>query len=139
MIDLRVEKQKRHISPRQLRAGTSGNCMETTQQIMCVFNAVLMLTTTNGTRHGVPDRSLTHAEILQRARVPRIMYTFCAIEIFDYCVGLILEDPGIGKLGAKHVAPERPAPYARRRVASVVTIAPPEASRVPFERRCFNA
>jgi len=113
--------------------------METTQQIMCVFNAVLMLAATDGTRHGVPDRSLTHAEIPQRARVPRILYTFCAIEMFGYYVERILKDARIGKLGAKHVAPERPAPYARRRVAGVVTIAPPEASRVPFERRCFNA
>ena len=113
--------------------------METTQQIMCVFNAVLMLAATNGTRHGVPDRSLTHAEILQRARVPRLRYTFCTIEMFGYYVELISENASVGKLGAKHAAPERPAPYARRRFASVVTIAPPEASRVPFGRGCFNA
>jgi hypothetical protein len=113
--------------------------METTQQIMCVFNAVLMPAATNGTRHGVPDRSLTHAGILQRARVPRIMYTFCAIEIFGYYVGLILESASCGTLGAKHAAPERPAPYARRRVASILTIAPPEVSRAPFGRGCFNA
>jgi hypothetical protein len=113
--------------------------METTQQIMCVFNAVLMPAATNGTRHGVPDRSLTHAEILQRARVPRPGYTFYTIEMFGYYVERILGDASIGKLGAKHVAPERPAPYARRRVASILTIAPPEVSRVPFGRGCFNA
>ena len=113
--------------------------METTQQIMCVFNAVLMLAATNGTRHGVPDRSLTHAEILQRARVLPLSYTFCAIEIFGYYVELMLEVPVFGKLGAEHAAPKRPAPHARCRVLSVITIAPPEASRVPFGRGCFNA
>jgi hypothetical protein len=113
--------------------------METTQQIMCVFNAVLMPAATNGTRHGVHDRSLTHPEILQRARVARIMYTFCTIEIFGYYVELILESASSGTLGARHAAPERPAPFTRRRVASLVTIAPPEAPRVPFERGCFNA
>src|SRR5947199_8169482 len=113
--------------------------METTHHIMCVFYAVLMLAANDGTRHGVADHSLTHSEILQRARVPRLGYTFYTIEIFGYYVGLILESSSSGTLGAKHAAPERPAPYARRRVASILTIAPPEVSRVPFGRGCFNA
>src|SRR6266516_5298080 len=93
----------------------------------------------DGTRRLVPDHWLHQAELLEGARLLRLSYTFCKIEVAGECLDLIFEDTSIGKLGAIHAAPERPAPHGCLWVTSVTAMTPAEAPLEAFERECSNA
>jgi len=93
----------------------------------------------DGTRRLVPDHWLHQAELLEGARLLRLSYTFCKIEVAGECLDLIFEDTSMGKLGAIHVAPERPAPHGCLWVTSVTAMTPADAPLEAFERECSNA
>ena len=94
----------------------------------------------DGTRRLVPDHwPLLQAELLDGARLLRLSYSCCTIEVAGQLLEPIFEDASIGKLGAIHVAPERQAPHGRLWVTSVVAITPAEAPLEAFERECSNA
>jgi len=93
----------------------------------------------DGGRRVVPDHWLTQAELLEGARLLRLSYTFCTIEVAGECLDLIFEDASIGKLGAIQAAPPQAAPGGQLWVTSIVAFAPPEASVSPFERERSDA
>ena len=93
----------------------------------------------DGTRRVVPDHWLTQAELLEGARLLRLSYTFCTIEVAGECLDPIFEDASIGKLGAIQAAPPQAAPGGQLWVTSIVALAPPEASGLPFERERSDA
>jgi len=93
----------------------------------------------DGTRRVLPDHWLTQAELLEGARLLRLSYTFCTIEVAGECLDLIFEDASIGKLGAIQAAPPQAASGGQLWVTSIVAIAPPEASGLPFERERSDA
>jgi hypothetical protein len=88
---------------------------------------------TDGTRRLVPDHWLTQAELLEGARLLRLSYTFCTIEIAGQCLDQIFEDASIGKLGAIQAAPTQAAPDGQLWVTSIVAISPPEPRVSAFE------
>ncbi len=93
----------------------------------------------DGTRRLVPDLWLLQAEILDGARLLLLGYSCCTIEVAGQLLEPIFEDASIGKLGAIHVAPERPAPHGCLWVTSVTAMTPAEAPLEAFERECSNA
>jgi len=93
----------------------------------------------DGTRRLVPDLWLLQAEILDGARLPLLGYSCCTIEVAGQLLEPIFEDASIGKLGAIHAAPERPAPHGCLWVTSVTVMTPAEAPLEAFERECSNA
>src|SRR5213594_781800 len=93
----------------------------------------------DGTRRLVPDHWLHQAELLDGARLLRLSYSCCTIEVAGQLLEQIFEDASIGKLGAIHAAPEKPAPLDRLWVTSIVAITPAEAPFAAFERECSNA
>ena len=93
----------------------------------------------DGTRRVVPDHWLAQAELLEGARLLRLSYTFCTIEVAGECLEPIFEDASIGKLGAIRAAPPQAVPGGQLWVTSIVAIAPPEASGLPFERERSDA
>jgi len=93
----------------------------------------------DGGRRVVPDHWLTQAELLEGARLLRLSYTFCTIEVAGECLDLIFEDASIGKLGAIQAAPPQAASGGQLWVTSIVAVAPSEASGLPFERERSDA
>src|SRR6266487_4711563 len=94
----------------------------------------------DGTRRLVPDHwPLLQAELIDGARLLRLSYSCCTIEVAGQLLEPIFEDVSIGRLGAIHVAPATPAPHGRLWVTSVVAITPAEAPFAAFERECSNA
>src|SRR5438552_15837377 len=63
----------------------------------------------DGGRRGVPDHWLTQAELREGARLLRLSYTFCTIDVAGECLDLIFEDATICKLGAIKPAPSQAA------------------------------
>jgi hypothetical protein len=93
----------------------------------------------DGTRRLVPDHWLLQAELLDGARLLRLSYSCCTIEVAGQLLQPIFEDVSIGRLGAIHVAPATSAPHGRLWVTSIVAITPAEAPFAAFERECSNA
>ena len=93
----------------------------------------------DGTRRLVPDQWLLQAELLDGARLLRLSYSCCTIEVAGQLLEPIFEDISIGKLGAIYAAPIKPAPHSRLWVTSVVAMTPAEAPFAAFERECSNA
>ena len=93
----------------------------------------------DGRRRLVSDHWLHQAELLDRERLLRLSYSCCTIEVAGQLLQPIFEDASIGKLGAIHVAPERPAPHGCLWVTSVTAMTPAEAPLEAFERECSNA
>ena len=93
----------------------------------------------DGGRCLVPDLWLLQAEILDGARLLLLGYSCCTIEVAGQLLEPIFEDASIGKLGAIHAAPERPAPHGCLWVTSVTVMTPAEAPLEAFERECSNA
>ncbi len=60
-----------------------------------------------GTRRLVPDHWLLQAEIIDGARLLRLSYSCCTIEVAGQLLQPIFEDASVGKLGAIHAAPEK--------------------------------
>lgn len=94
---------------------------------------------TDGTRRVVPDHWLVQAELLHGARLLRLSYSFCTIEVAGQCLDPIFEDAGIGKLGAVLAAAMDPAPSGQLWVSSIVVIAPPQPAFPAFEQGCRDA
>jgi hypothetical protein len=92
----------------------------------------------DGARRIVPDQWLTQAELLHGARLLRLSYSFCSIEIAGQCLEPIFEDAGTGKLGAIHVASANAAPGGQLWVTSIIVIVS-ESSFSEFDRECSNA
>src|SRR5437867_13284533 len=78
----------------------------------------------DGTRRLVPDHWLHQAELLDGGRLLRLSYSCCTTEVAGQLPKPILEDASIGKLGAIHAAPERPAPHRCLWVPSVTAVPP---------------
>jgi hypothetical protein len=93
----------------------------------------------DGTRRVVPDHWLVQAELLQGARLLRLSYSFCTIEVAGQCLDPIFEDAGIGKLGAVLAAASETVPNGQLWVSSIVVIAPPEPHFPAIEEECFDA
>ena len=94
----------------------------------------------DGTRRLVPDHwPLLQAELLDGARLLRLSYSCCTIEVAGQLLEPIFEDASIGKPGAIHAVPEQPAPHDRLWVTSIVAIAPTEAPVSAFEGECSDA
>jgi hypothetical protein len=92
----------------------------------------------DGARRIVSDQWLTQAELLHGARLLRLSYSFCSIEIAGQCLEPIFEDAGTGKLGAIHVAPANAASGGQLWVTSIIVIVS-EAAFSEFDRECSNA
>src|SRR5439155_22108522 len=86
----------------------------------------------DGGRRVVPDHWLTQAELLEGARLLRLSYTFCTIEVAGECLDLLLEVANIGKLGATQAAPPQAAPGGLLWVMCIVAFAPLDASELHF-------
>jgi len=92
----------------------------------------------DGTQRLVPDHWFLQAELLDGARLLRLSYSCCTIEVAGHLLEPIFED-------AKHRAAGRDlcgaskAPHGRLRVTSVVAITPAEAPFAEFERECSDA
>ncbi len=93
----------------------------------------------DGTTRVIPDHWLTMAELSEGGRLLRLNYTFCSIEIAGECLDPILEDVGIGKLGAVQVAPSDALPEAKPWVTSIVVIMSPALPEVPSELEVLDA
>ena len=93
----------------------------------------------DGTQRLVPDHWLLQAELLDGARLLRLSYSCCTIEVAGQLLQQIFEDASIGKLGAIHAAPEQLAAHGRLWVTSVSAMTPAEAPFAAFERECSNA
>jgi hypothetical protein len=93
----------------------------------------------DGARRVVPDHYLTQAELLPGARLLRLSYTFCTIEVAGQCLELIFEDASIGKLGAIQVASPKEEPGRQTWVTSIVIMAGPQPAVSAFEEEFSNA
>ena len=93
----------------------------------------------DGTRRLVPDHWLIRADLMEGARLLRLSYTFCTIEVAGQCLDQLFEDASIGKLGAIQAAPNRAAPGGQLWVTSIVAISPPEPRVEAFEREVSHA
>src|SRR3989442_14600102 len=93
----------------------------------------------DGTRRLVPGHWLLDPELLDGERLLRLSYSCCTIEVAGQMLQPIFEDASIGKLGAIHAAPERPAPHGCLLVTSVTAMTPAEAPLEAFERDRCNA
>jgi hypothetical protein len=87
----------------------------------------------DGTQRLVPDHWLLQAELLDGARLLRLSYSCCTIEVAGQLLQPIFEDVSIGRLGAIHVAPPQPAPHGLLWVTSIVAIAPSDPPVSAFE------
>ncbi len=93
----------------------------------------------DGSRRIVPDQWLTQAELLQGARLLRLTYSFCIIEIAGQNLDPIFDDAGIGKLGVIQAAPRDAMPAGQPWVTSIIAIAPTEPAFSEFDREYSNA
>jgi len=93
----------------------------------------------DGARRAIPDHWLTQAVLLEGARLLRLIYTFCTIEVAGQCLDLIFEDASIGKLGAVQTAPPQAAPDGQLWVTSIIAITPPAPSESASEGDFLDA
>lgn len=94
---------------------------------------------TDGSRRMVPDQWLTQAELLQGARLLRLTYSFCTIEIAGQKLDPIFDDAGIGKLGTIQAAPRDAMLGGQPWVTSIIVITPTGPAFDEFEREYSNA
>jgi len=80
----------------------------------------------DGTRRLVPDHWLFQAELLHGARLLRLSYTCCTIEVAGQFLEPIFEDASIGRLGAIHTGSGEPAPSGCLWVTGIVAMKPAE-------------
>ena len=93
----------------------------------------------DGARRMVPDHWLAQVELLQGARLLRLTYTVCTIEVAGQCLDAIFEDASIGKVGVVQAAPPEVAPGEQLWVSSIVIITPAAEPSASFERECLDA
>ena len=87
----------------------------------------------DGRQRVVPDHCLKQAELLKGARVLRLNYSSCTIEVAGQCLERIFEDASIGRLGTIQAGPPHEAPDTQLWVTSIIMIEPPEAPVSAFE------
>ena len=89
--------------------------------------------TLDGIRQLIPDHWLSRAELCEKGRLLRLIYTFGTIEVAGHGLEVLFEDAVAGRLGIISQAPPTAAPQVQPWVSSFVTLAPNEAIR--FSRR----
>ena len=89
--------------------------------------------TLDGIRHLIPDHWLSRAELCEKGRLLRLIYTFGTIEVAGHGLEVLFEDAAAGRLGIVSQAPPTAAPHVQPWVSSLVALAPNEDLR--FIRR----
>ncbi len=98
-----------------------------------------LFVSSDGTRRVIPDHWLNQAELLQGARLLRLSYSFCTIEIAGRDLGPVFEDAGTGKLGMVQTAPPQSVPGEQPWITSIVVIALPQSPFSEFDEGSFDA
>jgi hypothetical protein len=80
--------------------------------------------TPNGVRRLIPDHWLAQAELSERGRLLRLIYTCCAIEVAGQHLEVLFEDAVAGRLGTICHGPPGPVPRDQPWVSSLVAVAP---------------
>jgi len=89
--------------------------------------------TLDGVRHLIPDHWLSRAELHEKGRLLRLIYTFGTIEVAGQGLEVLFEDAAAGRLGTVSQAPPAASPRVQPWVSSLVALAPNEA--IGFIRR----
>ena len=89
--------------------------------------------TLDGVRHLIPDHWLSRAELLEKGRMLRLIYTFGTIEVAGQGLEVLFEDAAAGRLGIVSEAPPTAVPRVQPWVCSLVSLAPNDELR--FIRR----
>ncbi len=92
-----------------------------------------------GLKRVIPDQWLMQAELLENARLVRLAYTFCTIEVAGQNLDAIFEDATVGKLGAVQTAPNQPAAAGQPWVTSIVVTATATQGVSLSEHGCSDA
>ena len=93
----------------------------------------------DGTQRLVPDHWLLQAELIDGARLLRLSYSCCTIEVAGQLFEPLFEDAKHRAAAGRDLCGASKAPHGRLRVTSVVAITPAEAPFAAFERECSNA
>jgi hypothetical protein len=94
---------------------------------LTVVGAVFV--TLDGVRHLIPDHWLSRAELHEKGRLLRLIYTFGAIEVAGQGLEVLFEDAAAGRLGIVSQAPPADAPRVQPWVSSIMALAPNEQFR----------
>ena len=84
--------------------------------------------TLDGVRHLIPDHWLSRAELCEKGRLLRLIYTFGTIEVAGHGLEVLFEDAVGGRLGIISQAPPMAAPV-QPWVSSLVALGPNEVFR----------
>jgi hypothetical protein len=82
--------------------------------------------TLDGVRHLIPDQWLWRAELHEKGRLLRLIYTFGTIEVAGQGLEVLFEDAAAGRLGIVSQAPPTVVPHGQPWVCSLVSLAPNE-------------
>jgi hypothetical protein len=89
----------------------------------------------DGSQRLLPDHWLVQAELLDDARMLRLTYTSCSIEVAGRGLTPIFDDACTGKLGTIRVAPSQPAPADSLWVTSIIIVFPAPPEFPPIEEK----
>jgi len=82
--------------------------------------------TLDGVRRLIPDHWLSQAELHEKGRLLRLIYTFGTIEVAGDGLEVLFEDATAGRLGIVSQAPPAAVASVQPWVTSLVTLAPNE-------------
>jgi hypothetical protein len=91
--------------------------------------------TLDGVRHLIPDHWLWQAELSEKGRLLRLLYTFGTIEVAGEGLEVLFEDVTAGWLGTVSQAPPAASPRVQPWVSSLVALAPNEVGSIRRESR----
>ena len=83
----------------------------------------------DGVRRVIPDHWLLRAELSEKGRLLRLVYTGCTIEVAGQGLEVLFEDATTGQLGTIFQGPPATVPRSQPWVSSLVAVAP--AERIP--------
>jgi hypothetical protein len=85
--------------------------------------------TLDGIRHLIPDHWFSRAELCEKGRLLRLIYTFGTIEVAGQGLEVLFEDAASGRLGTVSQAPPAALPDVQPWVSSLVALGPNEVFR----------
>jgi hypothetical protein len=85
--------------------------------------------TLDGVRHLIPDHWLSRAELREKGRLLRLIYTFGTIEVAGQGLEVLFEDATAGRLGTVSQAPPAAVRHGQLWVSSIMALAPNEQFR----------